>query len=157
MNKSRSGVKLIPILTACLLAQGCVGVLVGRRSTETFKQPSIAEKPATYAIGDATSWREAATSDWLRDHWGKPASIRPGPPETQGELWTYKFGPVWDGVVPCLIVPIPLVLPLGREKVVFLVREGEVVSADVLTFGFSGPRVSVFDKGSNPWVMARWW
>ena len=47
------------------------------------------------------------------------------------EIWTYKFGSIWEGVVPIVIVPIPLVLPVGREKVCFALRDGRVVSANV--------------------------
>jgi hypothetical protein len=143
MCKSRIAAKLILILTASLLAQGCVGVFVGRTRTETFNTPHIGSGAATYAVSDASGSGDKRTKAWLQDNWGKPTNIRPVAPEIQGELWTYKFGPVWYGVVPCVIVPIPLVLPLARQKVVFLVREGEVVSADVDKGDFSGMGASL--------------
>jgi hypothetical protein len=71
------------------------------------------------------------TSDWLRAHWGEPKSIALTKMEPREENWTYVFGLTWRGVIPCLIVPLPLAVPNGREKVVFVVRDSRIVSAEV--------------------------
>ena len=134
MRKTELAVKLVPALAACLLGQGCVGAVVMRTRTLTFKPPSVGASAAVSAVSGAVQQgTDAPTAIWLEEHWGKPTSVRLASPESEGELWTYKFGRVWCGVVPWVVVPIPLVLPIGREQVVFLVQErDQVVSADVV-------------------------
>jgi len=160
MNKLRATAKLVPILVVCLLGQGCVGVCVAHIKTETYKNPEIGYEPTVNlweweCVRSKGSRENPLTAAWLQEYWGKPTSVRPGTKETQGELWTYKFGLVGSGVIPLLIVPVPLILPLAREKVVFLVRDGHVVSADVealnlsvVGFGLLGP--------DGPWALCHW-
>jgi len=45
------------------------------------------------------------------------------------ELWTYKSHVRWSGVVLFAVIPIPLVVPVGRESKSVSVRDGVVVSA----------------------------
>jgi len=154
MAKWRSAAKVAPSALACLLAQGCVGVVFMGSTTRVIDQPRILTqgKPATWAVLDATVGATNSTAAWLRDHWGKPESIRSVIPETQDEQWTYKFGPMWYGVIPCAVVAVPLVVPLAREKVVFVVREGRVVSANVVTSHSSGAGASLFGpEGPMTW------
>jgi hypothetical protein len=79
------------------------------------------------------------TKGWLRKHWGEPSETGHISKKRQTETWTYKFGGrVWCGVIPCIVVPIPLELPLSQNKVVFLVREGRAVKAEVVRCKNSG-------------------
>jgi hypothetical protein len=131
----------------CPFLQGCVGVVVPRPRTETIDNPRISfyvHEP--YGVTRRTS-SEATnavvyTSEWLQTSWGTPNSIRrlAGTPD---EVWTYRSGPIWEGVVPFVIIPVPLVLPITKKKVRFSLRDGHVVSATVTdsfavggTFGF---------------------
>lgn len=148
----RPVVHLVWIAIACLLVQGCVGVAVGHSVTKTIKQPSIGDKPGTLAVSSAAIGSTNITAVWLRDHWGKPATAQLLSPETHDERWTYKFHPILYGIVPCVVVPVPLLLPLGRERVVFLVREGRIVSANVVTEDFSGAGASLLGpEGPFTW------
>ena len=82
-------------------------------------------------------------------------SVAPASPES--ELWSYEFGPVWYGVIPCVVIPIPLALPLGRERVVFHVRDGEVVSADVTKSDLvGGVCASLVGPDGRPWAGVGW-
>ena len=156
MYKTHPALKLAFLLAACLLVQGCVGFVVVRPKAETFKSPGVWDKAAINSVGSPVRGTNSPTTAWLQDHWGKPASVRPVSTGTQGEFWTYKFGRAWYGVAPCLVVPVPLVLPLGREKVVFLVQGDRGVSADVVTTGFSGAMASMVGPDGSPVAFAGW-
>jgi uncharacterized protein YceK len=140
--------KMVIVLTCCALAQGCVGVMTLNKSTHTFEVPSVAARATMFhpVEGLAGVSKEGVayhqnvleptratnpTADWLRAHWGEPKSIALIKTEPREENWTYVFGLTWGGVIPCLIVPLPLAVPNGRKKVVFVLREGRVVSAQV--------------------------
>ena len=123
--------KLIPLgILICLATQGCVGVGALRTKTEVFENPKICDSAGARNVMQGGATNETTyTADWLEAHWGKPRSVGQAPPENRGQLSTYKFGLLWNGIVPVVGVPIPLVLPVGREKVVFVLRDGQVVSA----------------------------
>jgi hypothetical protein len=153
--KARVMAKLVPVLAACLLTPGCFGFVVNRTRTETFKQPWIADRPSISAVSTNYS-TDVPTAVWLQEHWGKPASIRRVSTQGPAERWTYKFRVAWCGIVPCVIVPVPLVLPLAREKVVFFVREGQVVSAEAVKGHASGVFWQPIGPDAYPVGFARW-
>ena len=142
MNKGISLPKLTSVLAASVLAQGCVGIVLRGTEGQTFEPAWVAEKPAAHAVGSTPSrssdrelGKEAPTTIWLSDHWGKPSHVKRVAKPAQIELWTYDFDRKWCGVLPCIVVPIPLLLPVGRERVVFHIRDGVVAKADVITLG----------------------
>src|SRR5690349_24217698 len=65
------------------------------------------------------------------------------------EVWTYRFRPIWVGVVPCVIVPIPLALPVGRQTICFKLRDGNVVSASTTTPWMAGGVAGFIDRKST--------
>jgi len=137
MREARIVAKMLPTLAACWLVQGCVGGFIARTKTQTFMPPSIREKAAIDAVG-TNSGSNLATADWLQKYWGKPKSTTLVSKETLEEIWTYKFGWVWCGVVPWVVVPIPLVVPVQRQKIVFHVRDNRIISADVVDWDVVG-------------------
>ena len=129
--------RFIPVLAVCLLLQGCVGVLVGSRDTTTIPNPSISKAAYLGAVARGGGSAEY-TAEWLRSNWGAPASIKAAS-EGTGELWTYDFKrQCWCGVMPMVIIPIPLMVPTGTEKVVFLLRDDRVVNAKRVEWRTSG-------------------
>jgi hypothetical protein len=147
--------RLIPLLAACLLAQGCVGVAVKSTQTKAFDSPSVKDKAVlddgvresiAGAPPDSGPYDRATCPPvgWLRDHWGEPASVRQVSTQSRDEIWTYRFGRVWCGIVPCVVVPIPIVLPVGQEEVTFSVRDGRVVSAEVVRASLSFTGAALF-------------
>jgi hypothetical protein len=144
--------KLILLVMVCLcpFLQGCVGILVSKQQTLVAKNPVISSRPnedvPAYS-GDPNQATNTViyTSSWLRTNWGKPYRVRPVRSGAD-EVWIYRFGPIWEGIMPCLIVPIPLELPLGQKRVCFWMRDGRVVSvsfvrSDFVGWGF-GPKTS---------------
>jgi hypothetical protein len=134
--------KMILILTLASLAAfstGCVGVMVSHTQRQTYDCPSIGDKPAADAVfAPAGMSSGCIAADKLRNSWGEPQAIRPHPNDPQCEVWTYKFGRFWCGVIPCVVIPIPLVAPLAREQVQFVVSGGRVIRAEATKRDVSG-------------------
>jgi hypothetical protein len=131
--------KLILFAILCLTLQGCVGVVIPKTRTKVISDPVVSVykdvpdavrarnlSEATKSVMETTN----CTSEWLRTYWGDPQQIS-HLSENLDEIWTYKSGLVWEGVVPFVIIPIPLVLPVAHEKVCFMLHDGRVVSASV--------------------------
>ena len=140
MGTSQNILKIMPALTVCLLTQGCVGVAVLGTRTQTLDPPAI-RSPAQF--DSVWEWGGSKnipniTGDSLRAKWGEPASVEPSSTTSPDELWTYKFGHFWCGLVLSPVVTVPLLLPVGRHKVVFFVREGQVIKAEVVKSGSAG-------------------
>lgn len=139
MKKTIFLFKLLSALVATLLTQGCVGVVTRGMETQTFAPVMIARKPATYSVEASGRMSgndpeiENPTSLWVRQHWGQPSHVKQVTRPIKGELWTYNFDHKWCGVMPCLVIPIPLLLPVGTERVVFQIQNGRVTTADVTT------------------------
>lgn len=138
VNKTNSLLTLA--LAAGFLTQGCVGIVTRGMETQTFEPAVVARMPATFAVSSNSEngkepWIENPTSLWLKQHWGEPPHIKPVSTPAQGELWTYSFDRKWCGVIPYIVAPLPLLLPIGRERVVFHICEGRVAKADVITIG----------------------
>ena len=68
------------------------------------------------------------TTEWLLDTWGEPDEIVRD--ADSGERWTYDRGLRWNGLAFVVGVPIPLILPVGRESDTFLAKDGVVESVD---------------------------
>jgi hypothetical protein len=136
-----TAVKLVSVIAATLLAQGCVGIVTRHMETKTFEPAIVAKKPATYSVGERSvesgndPSNESPTSLWVKQSWGPPSQIKQVTRPTEDELWIYNFDHKWCGIMPCVIVPIPLLLPVGTERVIFHIREGRVTSAEVTTLG----------------------
>ena len=148
--------KIISAFAACLLVQGCVGVMFPGARTETLSKPVVSEQASLDGVHAAYT-EPQLTVVTLKERWGEPAVITPAAASPDGELWTYKFGPVWYGVIPCVVVPIPLVLPLGKEKAIFHVRDGNVVSAELIKCDLvGGACASLVGPDGRPWAGVGW-
>ena len=124
--------KMVSYLTLGLLVQGCVGGGALTRHSEMVRDPVVPDVacPALYPR-DLSKMTNGVvyTAAWLEAHWGKPASIAHSGAGGREEIWTYKFRLIWEGVVPVVVIPIPLALPVERENVQFVLHDGCVTSA----------------------------
>jgi hypothetical protein len=155
-TKTTSIFGLTAILAISLCAQGCVGVVTWGMKNQTFEPAMVLRKPSVDAVSRAPGGNtENPSALWLEAHWGQPSHTNQVTGPQQFELWTYNFGRRWCGIMPCIIVPIPLVLPVGRERVVFYIRDGRVTHAEVTKLGGYqivaglGPEGPFADSG--PW------
>src|SRR6266550_6286090 len=124
--------KMIPYFALCLLVQGCVGGAILKTRTITIQDPMVPDQreywPRQRESFDMTNTVVYSTA-WLQDHWGKPAGITHAGANNLGEIWTYRYGAIWEGIAPIVLVPVPLALPVAREKVRFLLRDDRIISA----------------------------
>jgi hypothetical protein len=154
----RMGRRLKPVfvLVMCLLCQGCVGVASMSSTRTAISNPVLSDAASLNGLSQVAATNTRSNSDytaqWLEAHWGKPSTLRPESGGGGGELWTYKFGNAWRGVVPMLIIPIPLILPTGSEKITLVVRHGRVVSADQFGSRFSGAGAGLLGPDGRPWA-----
>ncbi len=143
---------LIPLLSACLLLQGCVGVAVCSRDTKTLKNPVIMETPHVASVMEGVGATEYTTV-WLKDHWGTPTRVQAASAGIE-EVWTYNLKrQCWCGVVPMLIIPSPLVVPTGAENVAFKVCDGRVLSAETVQRSSGGAAVGLL-SAEGPFAVA---
>jgi len=114
-------ISLAALLAAALPVQGCVGMaVVVRGNTEV-----AIDRPLFRAKGESSA--SVASADDLRRAWGDPRRQRVG--AIRGSEWIYRCGPSWRGLgILALIVPVPLLLPMGFHEVRAEVVDGEVVA-----------------------------
>src|ERR1700733_12218895 len=128
--------KIVLFAMFCLLLQGCVGVGVLKIQTKVINDPKISLRSNAPGPDDVSKRNstdatktDIYTTEWLQTYWGSPNSVT----RISGgsdEIWTYKSSRwIWEGVIPFVIIPIPLVLPVAKEKVCFTLHDGRVVSA----------------------------
>ena len=138
---------LILFAILCLLLQGCVGVGVMKTRTKVIDDPEISLN-SSYSSAlspDDVSKRTSRggtnaviyTAAQLQEFWGHPNHITLVSGSSD-ELWTYKSRTIWEGVIPVMIIPIPLVLPVTREKVRFTIRDGRVINARITRSAMAG-------------------
>lgn len=134
---------LILLLSTSL--QGCIALIkYGEQTTQT-EMPSVSVSARSPSTGPSDPpvipsgsdkqngrWVATPSTTWLRESWGNPTRLKSISDEPKAELWTYEFDTIWGGVMPVLVVlPIPLRVPTGKEKIEFLLQEDRVVRATV--------------------------
>ena len=141
----------ITILFICFLAQGCAGVVVCCRDTTSINKPSLLSSASLDSVFDANTEVEF-TAQWLKSHWGPPQSVSVTSDSSE-EKWTYEFErQCWCGIVPMVILPVPLVVPTGKEKIIFLIRNDRVVSAKQIKWQWVGAGFFLLSP-EGPWVL----
>jgi hypothetical protein len=147
-------IKFIAVLALCGLTQGCVGVVVGSKGTSVIRHASISETPGVSGIQAwASSYGVDYPTAWVNAHWGPPTSVKASP-HGNGEIWTYKFPrQCWVGVMPMIIIPIPLMVPAGHERVVFLIHQDQVVAVTKVESRWAGVGAGLFSH-EGPWTGA---
>ena len=69
------------------------------------------------------------TTKWLLDTWGEPDEKVHDSDSV--ERWTYDRRLRWNGLFAVVvIIPVPLIVPVGYESDTFLVKDGVVESVD---------------------------
>jgi len=117
----------------CPLLQGCVGVAVLKPKTTVISDPVISSYPNDADPVHERKSSEATnavvyTSEWLQTHWGSPNRVS-RTLDNSDAIWTYTFRPIWEGVTPFVIIPVPLMLPTEKQKVSFVLHDGYIISA----------------------------
>lgn len=116
------------LVTATICLSGCAGLGVVAFGDEesTIANPRISvEKGGLDSEDRSAPWTKA--EDLLKS-WGTPDKLEQTNTKTQ--LWTYHLGIRWNGiVVVAVIIPIPLIVPVGSDYIEFRIENDWVVSA----------------------------
>jgi len=109
------------LVALALMLPGCVGF--GTLGTNRFDDATL---PFEYA----------ETAEQLRARRGDPDDVE----RVSGaaERWTYHEGLRWGGVIPIVVIPVPLAVPIGREHVVYTLEGGVVRGATYVRQTWSG-------------------
>jgi len=152
---------LLFLIMLCPFLQGCVGGVILKTRTEVINDPLIPFYSEIPQPMSRTNSPEATnivvyTPDMLRKYWVTPDLVSQG--AGSEEIWTYKSRLVWKGVIPFVIIPIPLILPLEREKVCLTLRDGHVVSASTTRSHIAGATYGIFlgPDGGGKWGIMAW-
>src|SRR6266540_3694179 len=118
---------LVPLL-ACV--GGCVGVAVVHESVETsYAEPFGLGKDVGYFVGNYSDHRmeqlvQVRTRSDVLARWGEPAKRLV---TESSERWFYHRELGWSGIIPFVVIPIPLLFPVYRDTV--LVFHGDMLTA----------------------------
>lgn len=121
------------ILLALLIASpGCLGVVYNGNHSGSTSTPVIGSKPGLLLDGSAAHVVFSDTE--VRRAWGEPDEVTNLGDGT--EQWTYVGGLRWNGVLLLVvIVPIPLLVPVGRAQVTIRFRGGDAVFGEAIESG----------------------
>jgi hypothetical protein len=118
--------RLFLLLTALVFFQGCIGAGVIGNITATIQNPLIGPEKGTLRPENGNQpW---INSDELIRYWGPPDKVKMIAPGL--EIWKYNFGLRWNGVgIMAVILPVPLMLPVGRNFIEFKVKDNRIIEA----------------------------
>jgi hypothetical protein len=113
------------LLALFFFIHGCVGIAAKGNRSATVLNPNISKDKGK--LGSEQVSDNFVTSKELLEYWGKPDKIEP---VSNGEKWTYNFDLRWNGLIAIIvIIPIPLVFPVGYEYVSFTIENDNLVAA----------------------------
>ena len=135
----RLALSLVAVLV--FVATGCIGAVVHWNDRQSIPEPFIgwssegvwvAASGGALMSGSEGRTGMPATREQVTSHWGPPDEVeRIGDHE---ERWTDDGALRWNGIMLALvIVPVPLIVPVGHDRVTFVVRDDRIVEAEVLT------------------------
>ncbi|MBS0370943.1 MAG: hypothetical protein JSS57_17305 [Proteobacteria bacterium] len=113
---------LTPLLTAC------VGAGVISSQTETPKRATLAKSRGNIVLLAPNTSAPTTDKTAVRKGWGEPDRIEP-----RGELerWIYNKDVAWTGVLLfAVIVPIPLLVPVGHDHLAIDFRNDVLVNIE---------------------------
>jgi hypothetical protein len=114
---------LCKIILLSLSLSGCAGLVIKSNEREQLSSNSI------------------ITKEQLRLEKGEPSRI-------EGDVWVYELNSNnWVGVVPFIIVPIPLVLPLSEERIEYEFTAEGLKSATLYTTRMKGGICGIVPEG----------
>lgn len=125
------------VLTTTLLLFPLLGGCVGMSIIHPGKFGSIQGPNVSCKVPDSPGCMGSIgnSCDALIRHWGDPAKTSVS---GQQRRLTYKQGLSWAGIMPIVIVPIPLAVPSGHKTVTFTCDGDNVVEASGITTKNSG-------------------
>jgi hypothetical protein len=128
--------RLLAIVAVPVLVSGCAILVTEREAIRPVDPSFLTVSRATFECGAVIRKDPPATTQrplykqQIRDAWGEPDEI-----ERIGatERWLYKKDRLWSGVWGVImIIPIPFLIPTGREQMAVEFADDQVSSVNVL-------------------------
>ena len=119
----------LTILIVAFLFSGCVGVATMHNSEKKYDDLNFKLMGRGFLFDDQEENHNYSKSDVI-EIWGQPDSK-----DIRGnvEYCRYKQESLaWAGVIPMVVIPIPLVVPVGNNSVTLGFIDNELVSATSL-------------------------
>ena len=111
---------MAPLFLSCCCISGCVGFSSHLGTEKTSQQFAYYEAKRGGLVTDKNSALE---------YWGEPTS-RVQLDADGDEEWTYRAGLAWRGVAVWVLVPIPLMVPVGHNTAEMrFAPSGELISS----------------------------
>lgn len=112
---------------AALSLSGCIGASIYHDERISFEAPQI-DPEGTVQSGRSLDAISRADVECI---WGPPAKLRRvGERE---ERWTYLSSDLrWVGVLLVVILPVPMMVPVGHESVTLTLKDDRVLGAEVV-------------------------
>lgn len=123
---SKNVVQKLTLIVIIFLLSGCVGVATMHNPEKKHEDLKFKLMGRGFLFDNQEENHNYSKSDVV-EVWGQPDSK-----EVSGnvEYWRYKQGVLaWAGVIPMIVIPIPLVAPVGKNSVTLGFIGNELVSA----------------------------
>ena len=123
---------LLSAVVTAVLCSGCVGFAVHGDEHHRAERPILSIDRARYFGSDSINGQfPVPTKSHVFDAWGKPDRVDTS---SQGnQRWIYKNGIRWNGIVVFLGIPIPLLIPVGRDYLAIEYSGDSVTAVDTVT------------------------
>ncbi len=125
LKYERSPFNLLAITLPIVFLHGCIGIGalgIGDRSSPTGSVLIFPSKSILVHKED-----QPLMADYVRSQWGEPNHRKQI--DGGGEIWEYRGETLrWHGLVPMILLPLPLVVPFGHDYVTFMIGDPEWAS-----------------------------
>ena len=125
--------RIVAAVIAVSLTSGCAFLVTEREAVQPVDKHYLSSRRATFDcsagltnVATPVPTAKPISKQQMRHAWGEPDEIQVG---TNTERWLYKKDRLWTGIWGAVVViPIPLLVPTGRERMA-IDFEGDQVSS----------------------------
>lgn len=118
------------IIACCLALSGCgIGASIIGTVHSSIEEPVFGMKKGRLTSAAGRQEHRKIRKESLIEYWGRPDSVKTLP--GRGEVLTYTFGYRWNGIgLWLLLLPVPLVVPVGHDSIDITILDGYAARAD---------------------------
>lgn len=151
---------ILMIILSSFLVAGCVGAgtITTRSDTTEIGASSWVRMCPTKEIGELTACKSEEarflTVENFKSLWGEPKSY--GSEEGQ-EYFVYNRSLAWRGVLVFIIIPIPLLLPVGHNETTLFFEHGKLIRTIREEFKSNAAVCGLHSEGPNGFGCVTGW
>jgi len=139
--------KLIVLLVLITFLTGCMGVVTLGTNKETYGPNVILTGNQNKQLMKSSSPQQVSKEDVLKK-WGEPSQkVKDG----DLERWVYIQDDLsWTGIMPLLIIPIPLMIPTGHYRTSMTFSGDRLIDSESVTKATSAFFCGISPDGLKP-------